>query len=556
MLQTIENININKYAEQLGFIPLDEDIPADIFDNKKSIFKPIKTKRIRKVKLYSKEERKLLDEIEALEEVYYTYGEDTEKFNEIKRKIPKNKLAQVMYEKEEKITVLRDIKQAIWHVQKTHITDDLEKTMAFNIISKDASEKYQYNFTFKELTSHKLNKIIGLSEEGFNVYVSQNTFISKYRRKKEYVWNSSALMVDLDYYKIDELKDLTASQVVKKMRNDKTINFIEPSYTVDSGNGLYLVYLLKSVPMFKFDKVKSIWETTVRALVERYKDYGADMQATDISRVNRIPCSVNQKTGRTVQIVNFDEIKNQNLLRHNLYDLYQTTKPKPKKVINLPQKQTKNNKEKRSPQRTKKLNTGKIEAVKREIAYEVRNLSSVRIKDIRTLIKLRNGDMENYRNFTAFLYSLFSFDIFNDNYEKVLENTYNLNCSFLSPLSNAEIEKTVKSAYKSFTNKINDKQHYNYKNETIVKKLEITEEEQKHMKTLISKEVKFSRKYEKRKQKRRNDSGLTLREAKKQQNISIIKELQKEGYKQKEIAERVNLSERMVRVYLKEIRDS
>ena len=539
---------INNFAIQLGFEPIG-DISSDFFEiGKNTVKQPQKrTKKIRKVKLYTKEQRAIIDEIEALEEVYNTYGKEKETFCEVKRKIPQNKIAQVMYKKEEKITVLRDIKQAIWHLEKIHLSYDPDKTVAFYIINQQRDKSYQYNISLKELTPYKLNRIVALSEDGFNVYVSQNTFISQYRRKKEYVWNSSAFLLDLDYYKVDELKDLSASQVLEKMRADKSISFIEPSYTVNSGNGMYLVYLLNTVPMFSFKKAKYVWETTAKALVEKYQAYGADPQATDISRVNRIPNTINQKTGRTAEIVDFDEIKNKTINRYNLYDLYEKLV---KKDVKKPQKQIINIKDIKTLNEPKKRNTGKIEAINKDNKsnnLSIWSLASARIRDIKTIIKLRKGDMDGCRNFAIFIYALSSFSLFNDDYETVLQNTYSLNNSFLSALPDAEIIDTVKSAYKG-------KDNYKYKNETIIELLEITEEEQKHMKTLISKQTKIERKYERRKQKRRNDAGLTSREAKKQQNISIIKELQKEGYKQKEIAERVNLSIVQVKRYYKEIK--
>ena len=87
-----------------------------------------------------------------------------------------------------------------------------------------------------------------------------------------------------------------------------------------------------------------------------------------------------------------------------------------------------------------------------------------------------------------------------------------------------------------------DKDGYWYKNETLIERLEITEQEQRELKTIIGTRVKYDRKNEKRNKARRNKNGLTN----KQQEIVDLKaeilKLREEGLSLRAIAKQLNKS--------------
>ncbi len=72
--------------------------------------------------------------------------------------------------------------------------------------------------------------------------------------------------------------------------------------------------------------------------------------------------------------------------------------------------------------------------------------------------------------------------------------------------------------------------------------LEITEQDQKEFKTIISTKEKYRRKNNKRKQARRNENGLT----KKKQELEDLKgqvlELKGQGFSFRKIAEKLNIT--------------
>ena len=91
-----------------------------------------------------------------------------------------------------------------------------------------------------------------------------------------------------------------------------------------------------------------------------------------------------------------------------------------------------------------------------------------------------------------------------------------------------------------------DKEGYWYKNETLIERLGITVEEQRHMKTIIGTQEKYRRNNGRRVQARRNENGLT----KKQQELADLKnqvlELRKQGLSMQQIADKLDINKTKV----------
>ena len=139
------------------------------------------------------------------------------------------------------------------------------------------------------------------------------------------------------------------------------------------------------------------------------------------------------------------------------------------------------------------------------------------------------------------------------------QNSLELNNMFRQPLSENEVIRATKSAEKVYKDQNND---YKYKNETLINLLEITEEEQKEMKTIISDEEYKIRKrlrdreYQKKKydESLKIEGKLTEKEKISQRRIKI-KDLLREGLKQKDICLQLDISKDTYlrdRKYLKE----
>lgn len=126
---------------------------------------------------------------------------------------------------------------------------------------------------------------------------------------------------------------------------------------------------------------------------------------------------------------------------------------------------------------------------------------------------------------------------------QALENTLEFNQGFKKPLPNKEVEKITMQAEKAYEKWILDSPNgiykrggYNYKNETLIEKLIITDDEMKEMITIIGPSEKMRRKLDRERKARRNDEGLTKREQQKQGTIKAVQELKEKGLSQNQVS--------------------
>ncbi|OUP41468.1 replication protein, partial [Clostridium perfringens] len=176
--------------------------------------------------------------------------------------------------------------------------------------------------------------------------------------------------------------------------------------------------------------------------------------------------------------------------------------------------------------------------------YRERSLYYGRIQDIIKLCELREYDLKGHRELILFLYRYYLCSFSND-VEKALEDVLELNSMFRQPLRENEVRKATESAERCYLD--NDKL-YKYKNDTLIELLEITEEEQKYMTIIISKEeykrrdrIYHKKSYDSEKAKKNYQEQLKAQGklTEKERIFQLrekIKSLKLEGLKNKEIA--------------------
>ncbi|MFC6603985.1 AsnC family protein [Ectobacillus funiculus] len=227
------------------------------------------------------------------------------------------------------------------------------------------------------------------------------------------------------------------------------------------------------------------------------KDLGADTAATDVSRVFRLPYSINSRNGEQVKPYIW------RALEYDLEELYSYCVPLEKK------------------RKSKKTGTIEILPAQRGLK-NLYSLNAARKDDLNRLVQLRNGDIEK-RNVMIYIYS-YTVALTLKNKEQTLHFARQLNDQFVDPDKISEVIRTAgrayddamqffdefaKNGYKMWY-KANDGIKRPMKTETIIEVLEITRDEIRDMKTVIDPTEKRERNT-KRKRELRREQGMKER---------------------------------------------
>ena len=269
-----------------------------------------------------------------------------------------------------------------------------------------------------------------------------------------------------------------------------------------------------------------LWKAVEEYFYKTLKEFGANRQALDATRILRVPGSFNSKTHTEVKIIdNYDyfyelrEIQSEYMPELSEKALVRRGRPKKVKYI-----------------------------------FRERGLYYARIMDIIKLCELREYDLKGHRELILFLYRYYSC-YFTEDIEKALYDTLELNSMFKQPLAEKEVTRATKSAEAIFKKENKD---YKYKNETLINLLEISDIEQKEMLTIISKDEYKRRENIRRKKNYKKEleaqSKIPLQDKLSERRLKI-KDLLAKGLKQQDICHALNISKRTYlrdRKYLKE----
>ena len=356
----------------------------------------------------------------------------------------------------------------------------------------------QWHYKYLELKETDLT--------GENIYITLNTFYKPCRRL-ECIKELNCVYIDLDYYKIKYTKE----QVIMNLESNY-FNKIIPAtnYIIDSGRGLALLWNINKVP----SQALPLWKAIQEYLYHQLKEFGADRQALDATRVLRVPGSINSKSKTVVSIIDeYDYIYD---LREIQKEYLPELKPKEKKKG-----------------RPKKVN----------YVYRERSLYFARIQDITKLCELREYDLRGHREIILFLYRYYLCS-FTEDVQKALEDVLELNSMFIYPLKEKEVIRATRSAEKCY---LDNNKEYRYKNDTLIELLEITEDEEIQMSTIISK-TEYKRRNNEYNKKKYKEKLKVEGKLSKKEEVKVrrekIKDLLAEGLSQKEIYNLLKISKR------------
>lgn len=366
---------------------------------------------------------------------------------------------------------------------------------------------------------YKYAQLKDLDFTGGNIYITLNTFYKPCRRL-ENVKELNCLYIDLDYYKTGKVRSQILMDLEKNYFNKK---IPIPNYVIDSGRGLYLIWRINKVP----SQALPLWKAIQDYFYNQLKSLGADRQALDSTRILRVPNSINSKSNTVVSVIEqYDYVYDLREIQNNFLP---TLKPKEKKKG-----------------RPSKIN----------FIYRERSLYYARIQDIIKLCELREYDLKGHREVILFLYRYY-LCTFTEDLTKALNDVLELNNMFTQPLKENEVIKATRSAEKCYLDKVKE---YKYKNDTLIELLDISEEEQSYMTTIISK-AEYKRRKQVRDriyQKKNYDSAKVKKNYQEQlkaqgklskkeeisQRRAKIKDLLHQGLTQKEIYTLMKISKR------------
>lgn len=367
-----------------------------------------------------------------------------------------------------------------------------------------------------------------VQQDDIDCYYTPNT-VYKPHRTVENARHINAFYVDLDFYKFALSFEETLDAIDFLVRTER---LLEPTFIVYSGQGIYLFWQIESVPA-KYKQVLKLFGHIQTFLIDTLKELGADPQVKDVVRVLRVPTSINTKTGQTVRILRYSEkFYTMRCLQQFMNDAL---------MVELNAK--------RKPSKKKKA-VGKVKYL-----YNYFTLAVARASDLRTLCKLRDYDIDGYRNAFLHVYAYQMFLVHN-NYHVARNFIMEFNEALRTPLPKPEVEAVVKSTFKAYERNREDiSKGYNYKNETLIELLAITTDEQRELKTIISEAEVAHRRNEKKRINRRSENGLTARERLKEDIKKQVFLLLNEGLKQKEICEKLGLSKGYVSKLVKSLKN-
>ena len=397
-----------------------------------------------------------------------------------------------------------------------------------------------------------------------NLYMTVNNFISP-ARQNDKCFQITSFYVDLDYYKIPKYKNKTCEEMISIMRKKGLFKHLEPSFFVDSGNGMYIYYLLDTTLNGQLSNLKYIWSKTEESLIKRFKEFGADSQVSDLARVTRVPGSKNGKTGRIARII-YNTTK---MYNYNPYEEIKKYKLKEMTDILLDKKE-KTAKSERATYRGATVLNWSI-----NVAYK-------RCRDLEKLVEIR-GNCEGTRDFICLLYrhsllhqnfseeeSLketiklafkmqdFGYKNFDEKYiETVTKPVVRYYKNFVQ--AQQDYSKTDKSI--TFTKFVKDKKCMLWTNSKMIEKLGITQDEMEHMLTLFNTEEKNRRRRKNynssaRKEEYKKDLEKKGKMTKKEEIeicIKKMKDLLAEGLSSQEIMKILNLKKPTFYRYKKQI---
>lgn len=351
-------------------------------------------------------------------------------------------------------------------------------------------------------------------------YITKNGFYADKRTKQNgetALYTLENIAIDIDNHSSNDVKYINreVDRLLYFLRNDYSGEIIPNFHAVRSGRGVHLWITLDSM----HQKMKWLYDIAVKKIcdviqdvIDRWNiDLEIDLNASkNASGIIRLPFTYNQKTKKRTKAT----------LEKGLE--YEYTTDDLKEYFDIKDIKTENKKEvKKTEKKSKKIfissNTDKN--------YKALNIK--RMMFIEKIVDRCNGDVTGRRDNLLWLYYNYVLAITQEQ-DKAVSKVLELNSKFKEPQSKSEVLHEIKSVDKVG--------YYKITNDDFLDKLSATVDERILYTSCSNRELEREKK----------------RSEKEQRNLMII-ELHQQGYKAKDIAEKLNISLRTVKNKIGEI---
>lgn len=354
-----------------------------------------------------------------------------------------------------------------------------------------------------------------MHESKEDVYFSINSFWRD-NKSSEDVRHINAFVLDFDFYKLNQYENLSPFEFYNSILKTKLP--FQPTAVIDSGRGIYVLYVIKNCSYHMSNLYKQIY----RYMYQKLAGYGMDPKAMNITQVIRLPGTINSKSLREVQIIDFNY--------NNVYKIQDFAK-----LLSFSLQEVKEH---------KKAKTKQLKEKKKKANYDKRKYYfEIFLNDIKKLIHLRDT-MEGFREYTLYIIRERS-QWSGYTIAESIKFAKDINELFINPLSEYDVEKTCRPSEGRYKSSL----------ETIMFRLQISSDEMKHLKMLKTKNMKIKQRARKRRRHillNRTEKQIQIMERRK----SVLYLKFEKGLKNKEIAMKLGVDKGLITRDLKYIRNN
>lgn len=371
---------------------------------------------------------------------------------------------------------------------------DSGRTGFFSLLVASGREKRQdsYRLTF-------MPEVLGMLDPSRDTWLSQAEFIRPNRRVVNLA-RIGLLFADLDTYRQPWAQGRSPEQLSAAVLHHCYDEGVPPpSILVYSGRGLQAKWLLDGVlPRRALPR----WNACQRYLIDRLTPLGADPQARDASRVLRVVATVNTKSGEVCRVIHVEQGPDGEPIRYNFEYLAEVLLPAARWTIEQQRR------ERADRRQLKLLPGGKSDHLR---GFSGRQLAWDRLEDLRKLAELRGGVHEGERmlhlfwrlNFLLLSGATHTGQMYHEAaaLARELDPAWSYRSAELTTLyakaKAYEAGEKVEFGGKQFA------PLYTPKNDTLISLFRITDDEQRELRTIVSRDIAAERHSEREKARRR-----------------------------------------------------